>query len=156
MPREIPQKLRRRGIYIIRIGVPPNFTCAYIGSTTKSFNERWKRHLRKLATHVHPNSDLQSWYDTNPELLHFDVLESMRTRDKVKIEIRERYWYNLLEPHIPIINHQTPRVGKTSKRGRGLRRRRKARAEAMEKRLKEPQVSAIDELKRQDTKDTPQ
>jgi len=153
MTREIPQKLRRHGIYIIRIGPAPDYVAAYIGSTLKSFNERWKRHLRKLETKVHPNSDLQAFYDEDPASLHFDILESMRTRDKIKIETTERRWFELLKPHITIINHQTPRVGKTSKRGRGLRRRRKARVEAARLRQARVQVGAAAELRRLTTDD---
>lgn len=144
--REVPQSHRARGIYIIRIGHSPHWVAAYVGSTTKSFHERWRRHIRKLEAHTHPNSDLQAFFDEDSTQLHFEILEPMRTRDKVRIETQERRWFEVLKPHITIINHQTPRVGKTSKRGRGLRRKRKARKAAAAARKTKAQASAVETL----------
>lgn len=144
---EIPNKLRKRGIYIIRIGTAPDWKAYYVGSTTENFHSRWRRHKSKLRRGTHPNSDLQAFYDEDPNQLHYEVLESMRTKDKVKIENRERHWFNVLSTTpTPIINHQTPRVGKTSKRGRGLRRRRKARAERAAERAHQAPTSAAQAL----------
>ena len=56
----------------------------YIGSTTKSFKERWEGHLRQLRKGAHGNSKLQNAFNEFGEnMTVFSVLEIVINPDKL-------------------------------------------------------------------------
>jgi group I intron endonuclease len=65
----------------------------YVGSTRKSFMERWNKHRGLLKQNKHPNPHLQhSWNKHGEALFTFDVLEELREpTDKLLIG-RELYY----------------------------------------------------------------
>lgn len=74
------------GVYKIEI----NGQC-YIGSTAKSFKERWYNHLNQLRRGKHRSSELQEAYDKFGEsALSFSVLERVANPDKL-IFVEQKY-----------------------------------------------------------------
>jgi group I intron endonuclease len=62
------------GIYLIRNSINE---LVYVGSTMKSFDERFKQHLYMLKNKRHENPYLQNFYNKyGKDVLIFDILES--------------------------------------------------------------------------------
>lgn len=52
--------------------------CLYVGMSSRSIEERWKKHQNLLASRKHRRKDFVEWYHANGaviELLDFRVLE---------------------------------------------------------------------------------
>ena len=56
----------------------------YIGSTTKSFKQRWKTHKTELNQNIHGNKHLQNaWNKYGNKRFSFEILEIVEEPDKV-------------------------------------------------------------------------
>jgi hypothetical protein len=76
------------GVYRIRNTVNG---MEYIGSTTRTFTERWKIHRGKLNKNRHDNSRLQAdWNHYGPDAFVFEVIEVVFGQEDVLR--RERAW----------------------------------------------------------------
>lgn len=79
------------GIYQILNKV--TFKC-YVGSTKRSFHDRFKDHKRFLKQDKHPNKHLQSaWNKYGEESFEFEILEVIdKSLDKLYFLEQEQYW----------------------------------------------------------------
>jgi hypothetical protein len=69
------QNLKLFGIYSITF-VTDYGKLIYIGSTSRSFQERFQKHTRQLAIHTHHNSRLQRCWDKYKDTVEFNIIES--------------------------------------------------------------------------------
>lgn len=68
----------------------------YVGSTCRSFTERWSEHVKGLDNDSHCNKHLQSsWNKYGRSVFKFTILESCDIEVAVSCE---QYWMNLLRP----------------------------------------------------------
>jgi group I intron endonuclease len=86
--------IKKKGIYKITNIVNGKF---YIGSTSVSFNNRFKKHINDLNTNKHGNSYLQNaWNKYGKHGFSFEIIEII---DKGElIIIREQYYLDMLLP----------------------------------------------------------
>lgn len=94
--------LKETGVYAIRNIVNGKI---YVGSTTNSFQERWRTHKKKLNLNKHPNKHLQSaWNKYGRNCFIFEILEIVKPEDCLKREgyyiklykvLNKKYGYNL-------------------------------------------------------------
>lgn len=81
-------ELRRKGIYEIYCKSNGK---RYVGSTIKSFRERWGEHLRMLKKKNHVNKPLESaWYKYGEENFVFSILEIVDNQ-KLIIDLEQKY-----------------------------------------------------------------
>lgn len=86
--------LNKAGIYKIFIN-----DWIYIGSTTRSFKERFKEHRNKLKSKTHCNPILQNLYNKY-KTLSFEIIEIIS--DNTTIIYREQFYIDNLNPNINI------------------------------------------------------
>lgn len=85
----------RTGVYILRNLVNNRI---YIGSTRKSFSDRWSAHRMDLVNNRHANEYLQrSWNKYGSNSFSFEVLERCLREHCLE---REQYWINFHEAYI--------------------------------------------------------
>lgn len=89
--------MKNKGVYKIIVNNE-----LYIGSTTISFIQRERTHLRELKNNKHPNYKLQTLYN----LGHTFVFEILEDTD-VNIKQREQYYIDTLNPTLNIAKTTT-------------------------------------------------
>ncbi len=78
--------MEKRGIYQIESNEK-----RYIGSTTRSFKERWREHLKQLRDGTHENCHIQNTYSKYGEKsFKFSILEIIEERERI-ILIEQNY-----------------------------------------------------------------
>ena len=83
------------GVYAI---IRPSDMKAYIGSTMRSFSERWSEHENALNRGMHYNDYLQRAWNKEADFI-FMVLEITD-----EVEQREQFWLNLWQDTIGAFN----------------------------------------------------
>lgn len=85
------------GIYMIRCLVNDK---TYVGSTTTSFESRWKRHLCDLRGNRHDNILLQrAWNKYGEDVFTLLVLEKMPNATRLEIFKAEQWWFDNVKTH---------------------------------------------------------
>lgn len=74
--------------------------CLYVGMSSVSIEKRFKQHLKRLKSKIHPRSDFVEWYHNNgadTKIISFKVLEECENNNDIlnKLEMK---WFNELEP----------------------------------------------------------
>jgi group I intron endonuclease len=70
----------------------------YIGSTCRSFSERFYSHKNQLNNNLHPNSHLQrSWNKYGENNFEFQIVEEC-IKDKIHVLNREQFYIDTLKP----------------------------------------------------------
>lgn len=83
---------------------------AYIGSTTKSFTQRWSQWRMNLNRGSGCNPHLRyAWEKYGPESFEFSILEVVE--DATQVLIREQYWIDQLKPYYNICPTAGNRAG---------------------------------------------
>ena len=82
-------KLSDKGIYMI---TNINTDIKYIGSTTRSFSDRWRSHLNGLRRNIGNIVLLNIYHKYGLSGFRFFILESMNNNSTLEIKNRERYW----------------------------------------------------------------
>lgn len=78
----------------------------YVGSTVRTFEERWDVHRRRLRKNYHPNAHLQySWNKYGADAFHFEVLEELMPEEvEAGKREREQYWLDLFREQGEVYN----------------------------------------------------
>lgn len=93
--KETLDDLSKTGVYTITNTVNGKL---YVGSTSMSFNYRWRKHYNKLLKNQHENYKLQNaWNKYGESNFIFEILENT---DKNLAVFTEQYWINILSPII--------------------------------------------------------
>ena len=82
-------KLSDKGVYMI---TNINTDIKYIGSTTRSFSDRWRSHLNGLCRNVGNIVLLNIYHKYGLSGFRFFILESMNNSSMLEIRNREKYW----------------------------------------------------------------
>lgn len=82
-------KLSDKGVYMI---TNINTDIKYIGSTTRSFSDRWRSHLNGLRRNVGNIVLLNIYHKYGLSGFRFFILESMNNSSMLEIRNREKYW----------------------------------------------------------------
>lgn len=94
--------IKQSGIYRIT-STKDGQTTSYIGSTTRSFQERWWEHKSNLNLGRHPNPHLQhAWNKYGEEAFRFIIVETISNPNL--IIIREQFWLDMWHEYRKVYN----------------------------------------------------
>lgn len=82
-------KLSDKGVYMI---ININTNIKYVGSTTRSFSDRWRSHLNGFHRNVGNKVLLNIYHKYGLLGFRFFILESMNNSSMLEIRNREKYW----------------------------------------------------------------
>jgi group I intron endonuclease len=96
------QVLGLMGVY----SITNKWTAAkYIGSTSRSFKQRFEEHQKALSEGTHSNPKLQNSYNYNPASFIFEIIEAFvpGTADTDFVIGREQHYVDTLKPEFNVV-----------------------------------------------------